>query len=86
LWSANPSRIASGICTTDTLGLTDRDIDDRLDSLIWGLNHDAQYLAERVGQRILWVAVTDWPPLRIFMRPSPDTYGIVELLWIEEIP
>ncbi|MGZ8716404.1 MAG: hypothetical protein ACXWYO_04760 [Gaiellaceae bacterium] len=69
-----------------TLDLTDRDIDDRLAALMWGLNHDAEYVAERIPGRILWVAITDWPPLRIFMRPSREVFGICELLWIEEIP
>jgi hypothetical protein len=67
------------------LGFSDQDIDDRLEAIVWGLNHEADYLADRIGDRILWVAVTDWPPLRVYLRPNAETFGICDLLWIEEV-
>jgi hypothetical protein len=65
--------------------LSVRDVDDRLEALIWGMNHDADFLAEQVPGRNLWVAMTDWPRLRVFIRPSPDVLAECELLWIEDV-
>jgi hypothetical protein len=69
------------------LVLTDRDIDERLEGLIWGLPRDSEgLLARKVGKRNLWVAVTDHPHLRVYMRPRVDVPDECELLWIEETP
>jgi hypothetical protein len=68
------------------LELTDRDIDDRLEALIWAFQHaDPDIpLTKRVGSRNLWVARTDLPHLRIYMRPRSEVANECELLWIEE--
>jgi hypothetical protein len=39
-------------------GLTDRQIDDRLEALVWALLREPSAVARRVGSRNLWVAVT----------------------------
>ncbi len=67
------------------LELSDRQIDDRLEALIWALTRDPDE-ASRVGSRNLWVAVTPGgiPPLRIYLRPRAAVPGECELLWIEE--
>lgn len=69
------------------LELTDRDVDERLQALIWGFQHDDPDipLAERVGNRNLWVARTDLPSLRIYLRPRADVANECELMWIEEV-
>jgi hypothetical protein len=64
--------------------LTDEEIDDRLSALLWALGRDPELVAARVGQRNLWVAVTDYPRLRIYFRPRGDVEDECELLWIEE--
>lgn len=69
----------------ERLELTDRDVDDRLEALIWALRHDAELVAKRIPGRDLWVAVTDHPHLRIFLRPRTDVETECELLWIEEV-
>lgn len=48
-------------------GLTDEEIDDRLEALVWVLLRDAEEVAERVPGRNLWVAVTErgLPELRV---------------------
>lgn len=67
------------------LELTDRDVDDRLEALIWALQRDEQGLvARRVGTRHLWAAVTDYPQLRLYLRPRAEVADECELLWIEE--
>ena len=87
--------VCSGFIESDTfrqskellkqlLELTDRDIDDRLEGLIWALQRDSALLAERIPNRNLWVAVTDHPRLRIYLRPRADVADECELLWIEE--
>jgi hypothetical protein len=68
----------------ERLELTARDVDDRLDALIWALYRDSTLVAEQVGARNLWVAVTDYPRLRVYLRPRSDVQGECELLWIEE--
>lgn len=67
-------------------GLTDRQIDDRLEALVWALMRMPSAVAERVGSRNLWVAVTsvEAPLLRIYLRPRPDNPAEAEWLWIEE--
>jgi hypothetical protein len=68
------------------LGLTNREIDDRLEGLLWALRRDASVVSERIPRRFLWVAVTPRgiPTLRIYLRPRGDVEGECELLWIEE--
>jgi hypothetical protein len=68
------------------LELTDRDVDDRIEALIWAFQRaDPNVpLASRIGNRNLWVARVDHPPLRVFMRPRPEVPNECELLWIEE--
>lgn len=69
------------------LELTDRDIDDRLEALVWALRHnpdpDVPVVAQ-VENRNLWVARTDYPHLRIYLRPRAEVEGECEWLWIEE--
>ncbi len=67
-------------------GLTDRQIDFRLDALLWALRRDPSLVSERVPNRDLWVATTNRgiPLLRIFLRPRPDRPTEAELMWIEE--
>lgn len=69
-----------------TTGLTDRQIDDRLDGLVWALMRMPSAVAQRVGNQNLWVAVTTFevPLLRIYLRPRPGSTSEAELLWIEE--
>jgi hypothetical protein len=68
---------------------TDRDVDDRLEALIWAFQHDPDPqdvpLTRRIGQRNLWVARTDHPYLRVYMRPRQEVKDECELLWIEEV-
>jgi hypothetical protein len=66
--------------------LTDRQIDYRLEGLLWALRRDPATVAQRVGSRNLWVAVTSRgiPLLRIYLRPRADLPTECELLWIEE--
>jgi hypothetical protein len=70
----------------DSLGLTDRDIDDRLDGLLWALERDSSELAAPLPDTNLWVAVTDGEPpqIRVFLRPREDHPDEAELIWIEE--
>jgi hypothetical protein len=67
-------------------GLTDRQIDFRLEGLLWALRRDASLVAERIPNRNLWVAATNRgvPLLRIFLRPRVNAPTESELLWIEE--
>ena len=67
------------------LGLTNEEIDNRLEGLVWALYRESSSVAERVPGRNLWVAVTEYPRLRVYLRPRTD--GVAdecELLWIEE--
>ena len=66
--------------------LSDQDIDERLDALLWALRRDPSSVSEHVGERNLWVAVEpgSTPPLRIFLRPREGVPTDCELLWIEE--
>jgi hypothetical protein len=69
-------------------GLTDRQVDDRLEALLWALARGGDpALAQRIPtRRNLWVAVTPRgiPPLRIYLRPRADVPEECELLWVEE--
>jgi hypothetical protein len=69
-------------------GLTDRQIDDRLEGLVWALLREPSAVAEQVGHRHLWVAVTTVgiPLLRVYLRPRAGTGTECELVWIEEAP
>jgi hypothetical protein len=70
----------------EALGISEREIDDRLESLIWALHRDPAATAERIGSRNLWVAVTAGgiTPIRIYLRPATQQPDLAELLWIEE--
>jgi hypothetical protein len=93
----SPPLVCDGFIETETyerskdllrqrLELTDRQLDDRLEALIWALQRDREGLvARRVPDRDLWVAVTDHPYLRIYLRPRAGVAGECELLWIEEV-
>lgn len=71
-------------------GLSPREIDDRLEALVWALSRGEDedetgaYLAQVPG-RNLWVAVIPRgvPPLHVYLRPRPDGAGECEWLWIE---
>lgn len=67
-------------------GLTDRDLDDRLDALLWALRRGAELQARQIPGRNLWVAAIPRgiPPLRIFIRPRSGVPTECELVWIEE--
>ncbi len=67
-------------------GLTDRQIDDRLEGLVWALQRDAAAVARRVRDLNLWVAVTPVgvPRLRVYIRPRPGVEDECEWMWIEE--
>jgi len=69
-------------------GLTDEEIDDRLEAVVWALRRDAEEVAERVPGRNLWVAVTErgLPELRVYLRPRRDKPEEAEWLWIERRP
>lgn len=67
-------------------GLTDRQLDARLDGLEWALRRDPAVAATRVRNLNLWTAVTPAgiPPLRVYLRPRPGVPNECELMWIEE--
>lgn len=69
-------------------GLTDRQIDDRLEALVWALMREPSAVAGRVGNLNLWVAVTTFevPLLRVYLCPRPENPAEAEWLWIEERP
>ena len=66
------------------LELTEQDVDHRLEGLIWALHRDPTLIVTQVGTRNLYVAVTDHPYLRVYLRPRADVGDECELLWIEE--
>ena len=70
------------------LGLTDREVDDRLESLVWALLREPSAVSKRVRSRNLWVAVTteEIPLLRVYLRPRAGHGGECEWLWVEERP
>jgi hypothetical protein len=67
-------------------GLTDREIDDRLEALVWALLREPAAIAEQIPGRNLWVAVTTAgaPLIRVYLRPRRGIATECELLWIEE--
>lgn len=69
-------------------GLTDRQIDDRLDALVWALLRKPSAVATRVRNLNLWVAVTPVgiPQLHVYLRPRPGTGCECEWVFIEERP
>ena len=68
---------------------TDRDVDERLEALVWAFQHDRNRweapLTRQIPRRHLWVAVTDRPRLRVYLRPRRNVQDECELLWIEEV-
>jgi hypothetical protein len=69
-------------------GLTDRQIDDRLEGLVWALLREPSAVSERVRNLNLWVAVTTVgiPLLRVYICPRTGTANECEWVWIEERP
>jgi hypothetical protein len=69
-------------------GLTDRQIDDRLDGLVWALLREPSAVAQRVGTRNLWAAETPVgvPVLIVYLRPRVNTMAECEWVWIQEHP
>jgi len=69
-------------------GLTDEEIDDRLEAVVWALLRDAEEVAERIPGRNLWVVVIErgLPTLHIYLRPRADNPEEAEWLWIERRP
>jgi hypothetical protein len=66
-------------------GLSDQEIDDRLEALVWALRRNAQEVAERIPDRNLWVAVVEGgiPELRVYLKQSDENPELAEWLWIE---
>jgi hypothetical protein len=69
-------------------GMTEHEVDDRLEALVWGLlrgDEDDEAVVSRIPGRNLWVAVLPRgiPPLRVYLRPRPDVAGECEWMWIE---
>lgn len=70
-------------------GLTAREIDDRVEALVWALKHgdheEPEAAVRKVPGRNLWAAILPRgiPPLRIYLRPRADVDGECEWLWIE---
>ncbi|HMJ71874.1 MAG TPA: hypothetical protein VK471_00770 [Solirubrobacterales bacterium] len=69
-------------------GLTDREIDDRLEAVVWALRRNTQETAEQIPGLKLWVVVTErgLPELRIYLRPRDGMPEEAEWLWIERRP
>lgn len=67
-------------------GLTDRQIDYRLEGLVWALLREPSAVSEQVRDLNLWVAVTTVgiPLLRVYIRPRAGTASECEWVWIEE--
>jgi hypothetical protein len=65
--------------------LSDREVDDRLNALLWALRREPAAVADRIGEKDFWVAVTPRgsPGLRVFLRPRPGVITECELVWIE---
>lgn len=66
-------------------GLTDEEIDDRLEALVWALRKDPDETAEPIPGRNLWVAVVEGglPELHVYLRPRSENPEEAEWLWIE---
>jgi hypothetical protein len=69
-------------------GLTDRQIDDRLEGLVWALLRKPSAVAQRVGTWNLWAAETPVgvPVLVVYLRPRGNTMAECEWVWIQERP
>jgi hypothetical protein len=69
-------------------GLTDRQIDDRVEGLVWALLREPSAVARRVGTRNLWAAETPAgvPVLVVYLRPRAASMAECEWLWIQELP
>lgn len=69
-------------------GLTDRQIDYRLEGLVWALLREPSAVSEQVRDLNLWVAVTTVgiPLLRVYIRTRAGTASECEWVWIEERP
>jgi hypothetical protein len=67
-------------------GLTDRQIDDRVEALVWALLREPSAVARRVGSRNLWAAETPVgvPVLVVYLRPRVASMAECEWVWIEE--
>jgi hypothetical protein len=67
-------------------GLTDRQIDDRMEGVVWALHQDADQTAHKVPDRNLWlVPIPEGdPPLILYIRQSKDDPQIAEWMWIQE--
>jgi len=70
-------------------GMTEHQVDDRLEALVWALlrsgSDDGDAAVSKVPERNLWVAVIPGgiPPLRVYLRPRVDVAGECEWMWIE---
>jgi hypothetical protein len=69
-------------------GLTDQEIDDRLEAVVWALRRNTQETAEQIPGLNLWVVVTErgLPELRIYLRPRDGMPEEAEWMWIERRP
>lgn len=73
-------------------GMTDHEVDDRLEALVWallrGAEDDDEIAVSKVPNRHLWVAPIPRgiPPLRVYLRPRSDVAGECEWMWIERRP
>lgn len=70
----------------ETLDLTIRDIDERVEALEWALVRDVDAVAEQIPGLNLWVAVTSrgLPPLRLYFKPHASDDAKCVWMWIEE--
>ena len=66
-------------------GLSDQEIDDRLEALVWALRRNSQEAAERIPDRNLWVAIVEGgiPELRVYLKQNDENPELAEWLWIE---
>jgi hypothetical protein len=69
-----------------TLGLSLREIDDRLEAVEWALVRDVDEVAEQVPGLNLWVALIPrgLPPLRVYFKPHTSEEAKCVWMWIEE--
>jgi hypothetical protein len=68
-------------------GLSDRQIDDRVEGLVWALLREPSAVAMRVGHRNLWAMETrvGVPTLVVYLRPRSGSAAECEWVWIEEL-
>lgn len=71
-------------------GMTARQVDNRLEALVWALSHtdgedDSDAVVTQVAGRNLWVAVIPRgiPPLHVYLRRRAEGDEECEWLWIE---